>query len=151
MRSEENTPLGDRYLAIEGRASARALDLVKPGLPALFPVNATVLFITFAYADLPLGKSFDVVFPRYKPQDGILCKSRIIAATQEVIRPFTEIPHGWKTISLVEFPEGIPEFIRNLPAVDAWYQNRDWVCICRRETWDFLKHCSRTDPSTSSG
>jgi hypothetical protein len=151
MRSEENTPPEERYLGIEGRASTKALGLVRPGLPALFPINSEVLFVTFAYADLPLGKRFEIVFPRNRPENGARCESRVLAATQQFIHPFTEIPHGWKTICLVQFPEGIPDFIRKLPAVDAWYQNKDWIGICDRVTWDLLRTSSRTDPSTISG
>jgi len=96
-------------------------------------------FVGFAYADLPFTKRFDVVFPKGRPQDGVRCVCRIIAATQDFGKPFPEIPHGWKTICLIQFTGGMPRLVRQLPVVDSWYQNKEWVCICDEATWDHLK------------
>ena len=139
MRSETNTPVLERYLWFEGKVSPRAMEHAKSGLPADRPPHAELLFVGFAYADLPLGKQFDVVFPKDRPQEGVRCESRIVAATQQWGKPLTEIPDGWKTICLVEFPHGIPEFVRELPVVDDWHKNAKWVCVCDAATWDCLK------------
>ncbi len=139
MRSEADTPLEDRYLYLEGKVSPKSLELIKAGFSSLRPPDTEVIFVGFSYADLPLTKQFDIVFPRGKPQDGVCCKCRVIAVTQQWGKPFLEVPHGWNTICMIEFPEGIPELVHQLPVVDGWYQNKDWVCICDETTWESLK------------
>jgi hypothetical protein len=139
MRSEVDTPMEERYLWLEGRVSPASMELIKPGLPSTRPPDTEVVFVGFAYADLPFTKQFDVVFPKNRPQDGVHCECRVIAATQQFSKPFPEIPHGWKTICVVQFSGGIPQLVQGLPVVDAWYQNREWVCICDEETWRHLK------------
>ncbi len=114
------------------------MGLMKDGLPSDRPPDTEVVFIGFAYADIPFSKQFDVVFPKDKPCDGVRCRCRIIAATQELGKPFPEAPHGWKTICAVHFPEGVPALVRQLPVVGSWYENREWVCICDEETWEHL-------------
>jgi len=139
MRSEADTPIEKRYLCLEGRVSPASMDLIKPCLPSTRPADTEVVFVGFAYADLPFSKRYDIVFPKGSPRDGVRCECRIIAATQELRKPFPEIPHGWKTICVVHFARGIPELVQKLPMVDAWYQNREWVCICDEVTWEYLK------------
>jgi hypothetical protein len=139
MRSEAETPIKERYLAIEGRASAATVKEIGAGLPSLVPEHSEVLFVTFAYADLPFPKRYEVVFPKGRPQDGVRCSSVIVAATQQFNKPFPEIPHGWKTICVVHFPAGVPQMVSQLPVVDAWYANRAWVCLCDESTWEQLK------------
>lgn len=114
------------------------MELIEPGLPDSRPPNSEIIFVSFAYADLPFAKRFDVLFPKDRPQDGVRCECRIVAATQEFSQPFSGIPHGWKTICLVHFPHGIPPIVNRLPVVDAWYQNDEWVGVCDEVTWQHL-------------
>lgn len=87
MRSETDTPVQERFLWFEGKVSRRAMEHIKDGLPADRPPQTELLFVGFAYADLPFGKRFDVVFPRDRPQDGVQCECRIVAATQQWGKP----------------------------------------------------------------
>lgn len=139
MQSEANTPIEERYLWLEGRVSPASMELIRVGLPSTQPSNTEVVFVGFAYADLPFTKRFGVVFPRERPHEGVRCECRILAATQQFSKPLSEVPHGWKTICMVHFPDGIPQLVRELPVVDAWHQNKQWVCICDEETWERLK------------
>jgi hypothetical protein len=139
MRSEADTPIEQRYLWLEGKVSPASMKLVKRGLPPTRLPDTEVVFIGFAYADLPFTKKFDIIFPKGRPQDGIRCECKILAATQQFSKPFTEIPDGWKTICVVHFPGGIPQLVQQLPVVDTWFQNDEWICICDEETWEFLK------------
>jgi hypothetical protein len=128
------------YLWMEGILSAKARGAIQQGLLDPMPPNSEILFVGFSYADLPLGKEFEIIFPRNRPSLGLICRSRIVSATQEWGQPFSEIPHGWKTIAVVQFPGGIPQLVRELPTVDGWYENEEWVCLCNRETWECLKN-----------
>ena len=139
MQSVADTAIEQRYLWLEGRASSASTERIKAGLPAARPPDTEVLFVGFAYADLPFTKRFDVVFPKGRPQEGIRCECRVIAATQQWGKPFAEIPHGWKTICVIHFAGGIPELVQQLPVVDDWYQNAQWVCMCDEESWEQLK------------
>ena len=145
MRSEDHTPVEERYLWFEGKVSQRAMAAVRrleapgqPALPATSPPDSEILFVGFAYADLPVGKEFDFVFPKGEPQKGESCRSKIIAATQQFSKPMEEVPHGWKTICLVHFPAGIPPLVKDLPVVDSWYEGQEWVCVCGTLTWQHL-------------
>jgi len=139
MQSEADTPIEQRYLCLEGKVSPTSMELVKSGLPSKRLPDTEVVFVGFAYADLPFTKQFDVVFPQGRPQDGVRCECRVIAATQQFSKPFPEIPSGWKTICLVHFATGIPQLVQQLPVVDAWHQNNEWVCVCDEATWEHLK------------
>lgn len=140
MRSEADAPIRERSLWLEGKVSSKSLELIKSGLPSTWPPGAEVLFVGFAYADLPLTKQFEVVFPRNKPQEGVRCGCRIIATTQQFGKPFPEVPHGWKTVCVLQFSGDVPEMVQRLPVVDSWYQNKDWVCLCDEATWECLKN-----------
>jgi hypothetical protein len=139
MRSPADTPIEQRYLWLEGKVSPASMSLIQPGLPSMRPSQTEVVFVGFAYADLPFSKRFDVVFPKDKPEDGVRCSCRIVAATQQFAKPFTEVPHGWSTICAIHFPEGVPHLVQQLPVVDGWGRNSEWVCICDEETWEHLR------------
>lgn len=139
MQSEADTPIEQRYLWLEGRASPASMELIKPGLPSTRPPDTVIVFVGFAYADLPFTKQFDVIFPKGRPQDGVRCECRIVAATQQFSNPFQEIPHGWRTICVVHFTGGIPQLVQRLPVVDTWNYNNESVCICDEETWAHLR------------
>lgn len=135
MRREGDTPTEERYLLIEGRASAEALTIAAYGLPSKLPATSVVSFITFAYADLPLGKSFTHVFRPSNKMEHEVTNCSILAVTQQFAKPLDEIPHGWKTITAIDFSEGIPTILRDLPVVDAWYENKKPLALSNEETW----------------
>ncbi|WP_157003080.1 hypothetical protein [Ralstonia sp. A12] len=128
-------PLHERVLLVEGRASEAALAHIRRGLPQDKPANSEVLFVSFSYADIPLGHTFSMVFPTDAPEIVIRTSCQILAVTQQYAEPFGGIPHGWKTICLVKFEGGIPDAIASLPLVSGWYENRNTVSLCDEETW----------------
>lgn len=138
MRSENDTPIEERVLCLEGFVSAKAMAQVSAGLPATKPENAEAFFVQFAYADLPIGKEFQVAFLKSKPEAFVNCLSKITAVTQQFGKPFNEVPHGWKTICYIQFPTKSPELLKQLPTVDAWYQNTETVCLSSLETWQAI-------------
>jgi len=138
MRSEADVPLPERVLYLEGEAISEDNVGQEFGFMEQLPNNASTYFVTFSYADIPVGKTFDVVFPINNPELGILCESRIIAVSQQFGHPWDTIPHGWKTICRIQFPFGIPPLVHGLPKVDGWYQNSQCVGICNAETWGAL-------------
>ena len=130
MQSEEQTPIEQRYLRLEGLVSESVLVSVVNGLPKDAPANSRVCFVGFSYADLSLPKEFDLIFDLSLPENALPAASRVIAATQQYGKPFAEIPHGWKTICVIEFPGGVPALIERLPVVDAWYESSVALGLC---------------------
>jgi len=50
------------------------------------------------------------------------------------------VPHGWKTICLLDFPTGLPSLVERLPVIEDWYgslPDRE-VVLCSNETWAAL-------------
>jgi hypothetical protein len=127
--------LHERVLVIEGRASPAVLIRIGAGLPKAKLANCEVLFISFAYADIPIGRTFSIAFPTGAPQSATRTNCQILAVTQQHAKPFDEIPHGWKTICLVKFDDGVPDVIASLPAVNGWYENRNTVSLCDENRW----------------
>jgi len=138
MQSENDTPVEERFLCLEGFVSAKAMAQVSAGLPATKPEKTEAFFVQFAYADLPIGKEFQVAFLKNKPETFVNCSCKVAAVTQEFGKPFPEVPHGWKTICCIQFPTELPELLRQLPTVDTWYQNTEAVCLSNLETWQAI-------------
>lgn len=128
----------NRLLVVEGRASPAAVARCATGLPLNRPANSEVLFLSFAYADIPLGRRFCFLFPSGQPTLATHAECRILAVTQQFAKPFGEVPHGWKTICLVQFEAGIPHCVSSLPEVDGWYENRNTLCVCDEETFRLI-------------
>jgi hypothetical protein len=131
---EESTPIDQRYLMIEGHLSERALDVVRKGLPQARPENSAIMFFSFAFADIPIGRRFKVIFPKDHPELAVPTDCEILAVTPQYAKPFDCIPHGLKSVCLVRFLTGIPEIVRAQPAVDGWFYG-DILCLCDEETW----------------
>jgi hypothetical protein len=130
---ESQVPVANRVLLVEGRASPGLLELVRDGLPPLGRRDV-LLVMTFAYADIPLGKRFQVW-----SVDGsvpVQVDAELVAVTQQFAKPFDEVPHGWKTLTVVRFSPNVPEAVASLPEVDGWYERRDLAFLCTQDTWD---------------
>lgn len=134
MQSEDAVAVEERYLWLEGRASDKVKKILGRGLPRTLPPDTEIFFVGYSYADIPLGKTFTVAFPKGKPLESVKCTSRIIAVTQQFGKSFNEIPHDWKTICAIQFPAGIPSFVLALPVADSWHTNSLQICLSTPET-----------------
>jgi len=129
---ESAVPVAQRVLTVEGRASAALLKLIRQGLPRIR--SGEVLFVMpFAYADLPLGKRFDVWSP--DGRTAVRVQAELVAVTQQFGKPFDEVPHGWKTFTLVRFSPDVPESVATFPEVDDWYEREPSGLLCTQDTW----------------
>jgi hypothetical protein len=158
MRSEDAVPIYHRYLSVEGHLSSRTRRLIRQGLPETLPLNSRVCFLAYAYADITLPKEFDRVFRysldetavRHTDEIEILFRPkhlatamslrvRIIAVTQQSGEVLEDLPDGEKTIALLEFPDGVPPMIDELPTVHEWGESRAAVALCSQETLDEIE------------
>ena len=153
MRPEEDVPIIERYLSVEGHLSAQTRESLQKGLPEQLSVNTRICFMSFSYADLSLPKEFDVLF-RYNYDETIVRRGeqitsvfqpkhlatatftriKIVAVTQQFAIAWQDVSHGWKTVCVLEFPDGVPPLIDELPTVDGWYQSREAVALCSHGT-----------------
>lgn len=128
---ETKIPLEQRFLIITGIAESNICEKFFGEEYPLGSENILCCFISFAYADLPIGKSFNTAFTRSKPNQNFNTLIEIKAVTQQFGDKLTSVPYGWKTICILYFPQGIPQAIRKLPTVKDWYESdiEDHICI----------------------
>jgi hypothetical protein len=157
LLSENDAELWERFLAIEARVSVRTQRLLQAGLPAQISHNSRIVFVTYANADFELPKEFGLMFwvnqdecvhsgdrddcTSFRPHhlaSIIHAQSCIVAVTQQLARPWPIVQHGWKTVCVIEFPEGVPSMIDDLPQVHEWGISRKMVCLCDYPTWSAL-------------
>jgi len=112
--------MSEARLILHGRVSPASLALVRAGLPHSWPVSAHCFFALYAEDDVQLGTEFTSVFLNEMPASLEHTRALLRAVTQQFARPFEVVPRGWKTICLIDFPEGLPGVIERLPVVDAW-------------------------------
>lgn len=142
LRSEDNTPLAERYLVVEARVSASSLDLVRKGLAP--HLSGDWYFVSYSYADLPLPKVFTFLFPHGQPEAAVRTALVVVGCTQQFGAPWDAIPHGWKTICYFEYPGEVPPLIRGLPTADSWGSDRmHALCLSNHDAVDALLEMGR--------
>jgi hypothetical protein len=135
---EGDVDVRERVLLIESRLSTQAFDAARSGLPESWESSCAPLFVQFSYADLPIGKTFECLYPAGMPSEVRWVDISVVGVTQQWAKPFSEIPHGWKTITLFRFNPSIPAAISSLPECDAWYEAPIELHFASRETWESL-------------
>ena len=162
MRSEEVVPLNERYLVVEGHLSAKTRQTIRKGFRRDLAPTSRVCFISHAYADLPLPREFDSVFPVSRVAIGtekkgaaqLFFRPKQLAAaslTRVVIEEaldtsyelLSQIPDGARTICVLQFPDGVPFMIDDLPTVKDWGASSESVVLCSHETVEALKQSSK--------
>ena len=138
MLAESKVPVCDRILTLEGRASPRIWESLPSPFGGPHPPCDVIFFSSFAYADLPVGKTFDTVFNRARPQRMEPTSCQLVAVTQQFAILDDKIPHGWKTICMFRFDGSVPDLVVALPEVEAWYEGAtdDRLGLSTRETWN---------------
>ncbi|CAM5689587.1 hypothetical protein [Streptomyces aurantiogriseus] len=135
MRTEEDTPLSERVLLVESRADETALTTIGQGLPRR-SANEVPLFLSYNYADVPVGRSFDCCYRRSDKGDVAWARTTVVAVTQQFGVEWDTIPHGWKTLTVLRFEPEIPALIRDLPEAAAWFDQRVSLYVSDKDTWE---------------
>jgi len=138
---ESRVPPEQRFLRVEGIAHLDVCEKVFKELSSKIGPNRVCPFVSFAYADLPIGKEFEIIYSCSEPSKYTETSVRLTAVTQQLAFESDGIPHGWKTICIFEFLSGVPEIISGLPIVQGWYvsDTKEHVCICNKESFDAIK------------
>ncbi|MFE0702338.1 hypothetical protein [Streptomyces sp. NPDC058872] len=134
MRSEADTPLVERVLRIESRADGGALEAFGRCLPRR-SANEVALFLSHCYAEIPVGKIYDVCFRCAEERAAVRVAATVVAVTQQFGVAWDEIPHGWNTLTVVRFEPEVPVWVRELPETGSWYDRPSSLLLASRETW----------------
>ncbi len=127
-------------LVVTARVSPRSRRALAAGLPTRLGGDTVLVFVSFAPASVPLGATFDFVFPRADPAAAVAVRCRLDAVTQEFARPFHEVPSGWRTVCALTFDGGPPPILTELPAVDSWSEATGApLGLCSAQTWRSLR------------
>jgi len=133
MQTEANTPPESRYLKGVSVFMARELLLLRSGVIDFMKnrtkdiayqrymqweqaTNEITVLTTYAYADIPLPKTYDTIFLYRQPENVIQLPYTI---TQAVINGWTaveQLDHGHKHVVIIQFHDGIPLICECLPA-----------------------------------
>jgi hypothetical protein len=119
-RDVRDVPVVERVLAIEGLVSPVVLERLLGDRATPADGATRWFFVSFAYADLPLGSAFDCW---WKPEDAVpalLSTVVVERVTQQYGVDLDQIPRGWKTIVLLRFVGGVPDVIDSLDILEAW-------------------------------
>lgn len=135
MRTEDEAPRTERVLLVESRADPTALTTMGRGLPR--PAgNEVALFLSYNYAEVPVGRRFGCCFRRSDESDIVRVAATVVAVTQQFGAVWDEIPHGWKTLAVLRFEPEVPAMVRDLPEAGAWFERPVSVHISDMATWE---------------
>lgn len=131
----------ERFLTIEGIASENVCNQLFKDFASKKGPARVCCFVSYSYADLPLGKQFEIVYSCSEPSNYVRTVVEIYASTQQMGIETDVVSYGWKTVSIFEFPNGIPDLVKNLPIVSSWYEKKGQydLCLCNEEIYDAIK------------
>jgi hypothetical protein len=168
QHQEENIPLVERVFVLEGRISKPTIERIKVKFPSTLERRKNALdeqsfralsdalnsylalsesetqvyaAASFAYADISVGKLFDVVFPANRVEIGVRCRSILKAVIAEWIPlVMDEVSCGHRSICLFDFPEGVPSMISEMVEVEQFMQTglEEFRYLCNEPTWQAL-------------
>lgn len=124
--TETSIPVDERFLFVSSRVSSEGISRF-PGVQSFLGDNKLFCFIGLVYADIPLPKSYEVVFNFLNPYQYIVTPIIVTFARLTIAKDvdWNELSHFMWMAVVLEFPEGIPELITNLHEADHILQDRD--------------------------
>ena len=139
MRAEHNVPPADRFLVAWWRLSAKDAQTFNPN-----PSNAVAVSVVLAYcyADVPLPASYDVLFRLDNPA---ICESvdlDVVFAYPDGRFAWDRLEHGFKHVGVLQFKDGIPLLIQELPAAPlaaGMPAAAECIGICRSEDFPAIR------------
>jgi hypothetical protein len=160
LHQETAVPIAQRFLMLEGTFDASWIkERIHQRMPAAIAqyharltadwheaitayqhtsVRDTSVYcaVAFAYAQLPVGKTFEVLFPAYQPAAAVQSPAVLVAVINEWIPlPMPYIEAGHRSICLFDFPAGVPGLIQSLATVERFMQRpiREQVWLAASE------------------
>jgi len=163
-KPESSTPIAQRRLVLEGKIRKSKITLLHQRMPDWLAQNnarldtdfhqavtayqqlqlcETMVYfaVSYAYADIPVGKTYDVIFPFNQPESAVRTPSVLVAVIHESAPlPMPIIYSGGRSICLFDFPSGIPLLIQKLRFVKIFIQTplEEDVMLATTETFQYL-------------
>lgn len=86
--------------------------------------NEIALYTLYAYADFPIPKSFNCVFPIEDPENFINVEFRLTQSIWENWVPDSCVSHGHKHLVVLEFQEKVPDIFKLLHCEKEKFSSR---------------------------
>ncbi|MGN6647390.1 MAG: hypothetical protein ACTHJT_12770 [Cytophaga sp.] len=80
--------------------------------------NEIAVFMLYAYADLEIPKTFDIIFQMDKPENYIQEVYVLTQSIYEAWLPMDSMSHGHKHLCMLTFKKAVPEIINLLCRAD---------------------------------
>lgn len=142
MLNEEQCPPHGRYLSAEIYVSPQLISRWKQDcakrmagknktpaydtyLQWAYGPHEAALFTFYAYADLPVPKSFDCIFHISHPEIYVRIPYILTQSIWEGWMPVDFVEHGHKHLCIFSFPQGVPDIIRQLPPEESYRSDAD--------------------------
>lgn len=165
LHQEAYVPIAERFLMLAGKLNPRFVETrIKRRMPAAIAQHADQLTpdwhqaiaayqqlretetsiyfaVSFAYAQLPVGKTFDVLFPAHRPDLAVQAPATLVAVISEWLPlPMPFIEAGHRSICMLDFPTGVPDLIQNFREVEDFrqYPAETYIWLSSTETWQHL-------------
>lgn len=175
LHQEAYVPVAERFLMLEGKLNPAVVEeRIKRQMPAAIAKYAdrltpdwhqaiaayqqlresetSIYFaVSFAYAQLPVGKTFAVLFPARRPDLAVHAPVNLVAVIFEWLPlPMPCIEAGHRSICMLDFPAGVPDLIQNFREVETFmqYPPDANIWLCSTETW---QHLIANQSSVSTG
>jgi hypothetical protein len=107
------------------------------GLDTNIPENSQYLGTGRHSLDIPVGNKFEVIFAKSNMKNYQKVESSILYANVNPSVELDYLPAGYSGICLVNFPNGMPEILSNLPKYNsARSKDSDMVYLTSQKTMD---------------
>lgn len=107
------------------------------------PITSAYFAVSFAYADIPVGKQFDSALPAGQPSRAISTVAVLLAILHEwVALPVPSTARGHRSICIIDFPNGMPRLIRDIPLVTSFVErtSEENIWLTSHETLAALRY-----------
>lgn len=133
-RAESAVPLRERVLSIEGIVAPSLLRSIDDGQGVSPDDSARWLFVSYAYADIPRGRTYDHWWAPDSSSGPIVAAASVDHIKQQYGNALDVVPHGWKTIIRFRFTSTVPQGIDELPVLRDWsYQTA--LLLGTKDAW----------------
>lgn len=160
MLDENKVETSYRYLIATGlvsdklieNASRKGFDFIKDGsyvdkveafLKRPKSKNDIAVFTTYAYADIAIPRTFDVIFDYNNVDNYVESRFTVVYSFNYAITffyLFEWIDHGHRHICVLEFENEIPSILNSLPNIQVDTSGQIRICFCQKQDFEAIRN-----------
>jgi hypothetical protein len=157
MRSEKDCKPHERFLMFPATVSREIylsdlqehinVEEVRAFSERIETENEIAVYSSYAYADIPIPKKFDIIFEYENPDNYIETEFEITHVLLSLAGfHFLEgIGHGHRHICILKFKNKIPTILNKINDISEHLKNRDFknakeLCICQSVDFEPIRH-----------